>query len=146
MKAKHPELSEGYIKRGRGRPRKYPISKKELDFGCNKYDNFFTLNNRGPSQEMTIRILNYTPQSRMRKETVNHPKVCKSPRLEEGKIIDLNSLIQDIFKFIYKGENSDKIFSKPNNYKDNPILNNISIGKEISKKDKKEKTCDDVFL
>ena len=64
---------------------------------------------------------------------------------EEGKIIDLNSLIEDVFKFIYQGQNSDKLFSKPKNYKDNPILNNISIGKEISNKDKKEKTCDDIL-
>ena len=64
---------------------------------------------------------------------------------EEGKIIDLNSLIEDVFKFIYQGQNSDKLFSKPKNYKDNPILNNISIGKEISNKNKKEKTCDDIF-
>ena len=112
MKTKHSELHEGSTIRGRGRPKKYPLTNNKSDFETNKFENFFNLNNRGP---------------------------------EEGKIIDLNSLIEDVFEFIYQGQNSDKLFSKPKNYKDNPILNNISIGKEISNKDKKEKTCDDIL-
>ena len=112
MRTKHSELHEGSTIRGRGRPKKYPLTNNKSDFEINKFENFFNLNNRGP---------------------------------EEGKIIDLNSLIEDVFKFIYQGQNSDKLFSKPKNYKDNPILNNISIGKEISNKDKKEKTCDDIL-
>lgn len=64
---------------------------------------------------------------------------------EEGKIIDLNSLIPEVFKLIYESQYTDKLFSKIKNYKDNPILNNLSIGNEISKKAKNEKTCDDLF-
>ena len=66
MKTKHSELHEGSTIRGRGRPKKYPLTNNKSDFEIKKFENFFNLNNRGP---------------------------------EEGKIIDLNSLIEDVFKF-----------------------------------------------
>jgi len=64
---------------------------------------------------------------------------------EEGKNIDLNYLIPEVFKFIYESKYSDKLFSKIKSYKDNPILNNLSTGNEISNKTTNEKTCDEVF-
>ena len=44
---------EGQPKRGRGRPRKYP-PKTAGDFETTKYDVFFTSNNRGPEEGLTI--------------------------------------------------------------------------------------------
>ena len=53
---------------------------------------------------------------------------------EEGKDIDINTVVQDVYQFIFLGQNSDKLFSKPNNYQDNPILNNLVIQSPISNK------------
>ena len=64
---------------------------------------------------------------------------------EEGKIIDINSVIQNVFSFIYQSQTSDKLFSKPKSYKENPILNNLANESPISNKPKNEKTCDEVF-
>ena len=44
-KTKHPELLEGQAKRGRGRPRKYPL-KSACDFESTKYDTFFNVEMR----------------------------------------------------------------------------------------------------
>ena len=64
---------------------------------------------------------------------------------EEGQKIDINSVVQDVFQFIYLGSNSDKLFSKPKNYGEIPILNNLVLQNPISNKKKSEKCCDDVF-
>jgi hypothetical protein len=110
IKTKHPELLEALPRTGRGRPRKYsPING---DFETNKYDVFFTLENRKP---------------------------------EEGKEIDINSLVLEIFQFIYRAQTSEKLFSKPKNYQVNPILNNLVLQSPLVNKSKNEKTCDDVF-
>ena len=52
---------------------------------------------------------------------------------EEGKSIDINSVIQNVFSFIYQSQNSDKLFSKPKTYKENPILNNLANEKKMRK-------------
>ena len=64
---------------------------------------------------------------------------------EEGKSIDINSVVQNVFSFIYQSQTSDKLFSKPKTYKENPILNNLANESPISTKPKNEKTCDEVF-
>ena len=64
---------------------------------------------------------------------------------EEGKSIDINSVVQNVFSFIYQSQTSDKLFSKPKTYKENPILNNLANESPISTKQKNEKTCDEVF-
>ena len=64
---------------------------------------------------------------------------------EEGKEIDMNSVVDEVFKFIYQGPNSDKLFSKPNNYKENPILNNLVNQSPISSLPKNQRCCDEVF-
>ena len=46
---------EGQIKRGRGRPRKYP-PKPVSDFESTKYDNFFNLPNRKLEEGVTLNI------------------------------------------------------------------------------------------
>ena len=55
IKTKHPETLEGQIKRGRGRPRKYP-PKKVSDFETTKYDNFFSLPNRKAEDGKSLNI------------------------------------------------------------------------------------------
>ena len=102
---------EGQIKRGRGRPRKYP-PKAVLDFENTKYDNFFNADNR---------------------------------KAEEGKTLNIPVLVQNVFNFIYQGNYKDKLFSKPSQYQENPILNNLVNNASISEKAKNEKTCDDAF-
>ena len=102
---------EGQIKRGRGRPRKYP-PKAVLDFENTKYDNFFNADNR---------------------------------KAEEGKTLNLPVLVQNVFNFLYQGNYKDKLFSKPSQYQENPILNNLVNNASISEKAKNEKTCDDAF-
>ena len=64
---------------------------------------------------------------------------------EEGKDIDINTVVQDVYQFIFLGQNSDKLFSKPNNYQENPILYNLVLQNPISNKKKSEKCCDDIF-
>ena len=46
---------EGQIKRGRGRPRKYP-PKPQLDFESTKYENFFNLPNRKAEERIILNI------------------------------------------------------------------------------------------
>ena len=53
IKTKHPETLEGQIKRGRGRPRKYP-PKEVSDFENTKYSNFFSQPNRKKEEEKNI--------------------------------------------------------------------------------------------
>ena len=62
----------------------------------------------------------------------------------DGQYIDILSLVQDIFSFIYESPISDKLFSKPKSYKDNPILNNL-VSQNTINKPKNEITCDEVF-
>ena len=64
---------------------------------------------------------------------------------DEGISIDMPSLVQEVFHFIYEGPNSNKLFSHPKTYEENPILNNLVKNSEVSTKPKNEKTCDEVF-
>ena len=38
---------------------------------------------------------------------------------EEGKTIDILSLVEEAFSFIYQSPKSDKLFSKPETYREN---------------------------
>ena len=53
IKNKHPDTLEGQIKRGRGRPRKYP-PKEVSDFENKKYPNFFDQANRKAEEGKNI--------------------------------------------------------------------------------------------
>ena len=64
---------------------------------------------------------------------------------EEGKEIDINSLVQEVFQSIYKTKASEKLFSKPNNYQENPILNNLVLQSPLVNRPNNEKTCDEAF-
>ena len=64
---------------------------------------------------------------------------------EEGKFIDIIQLVQEVFKFIYEAPTSDKLFSKPKTYQENPILNNLANQSPPSVKIKSQKSCDEVF-
>ena len=111
IRTKHPERLEGQIKRGRGRPRKYP-PKPQLDFENTKYDNFFDIPTRKP---------------------------------EEGVTNDIQRIIEEVFNSIYLGPYANKLFSKPNNYKENYILDNLYNNGKISEKPRNERNCDEVF-
>ena len=64
---------------------------------------------------------------------------------EEGKEIDINSLVQEVFQSIYKAKTSEKLFSKPNNYQENTILNNLVLQSPLVNRPNNEKTCDEAF-
>ena len=64
---------------------------------------------------------------------------------EEGVNIDIIPLVQEVFDFLYRGQYANKLFSSPKSYEENYILNNLANNTEISKKNKNEKTCDEVF-
>ena len=64
---------------------------------------------------------------------------------EEGKEMDIKEVVQEVFEFIYQGSSSDKLFSKPNNYQENPILNNLVLQSPVTTKPKNQRTCDEVF-
>ena len=125
---KHPETSEGQIKRGRGRPRKYP-PKAVSDFENTKYSVFFTMQNR--KSEEGINIDNEIP-----------------------KII--NTVFDDIFKGQYKEKlfsrpqkvEEDPLFNnllnKKENLNENENNNNIN-NINNNNQEKKEKNCNEVF-
>lgn len=54
IKNKHSEILKGQPKRSKGRPRKYP---QKEDFEHSKYNNFFSLNERGPKDGNSFDIL-----------------------------------------------------------------------------------------
>ena len=64
---------------------------------------------------------------------------------EEGVNIDIIPLVQEVFEFLYGGQYANKLFSTPTSYKENSILNNLANNAEFSKKNKNEKSCDEVF-
>ena len=57
----------------------------------------------------------------------------------------MKSLVEEVFKFIYQASTSNKLFSHPNSYEENPILKNLVENASVSQKPKSEKTCDEVF-
>lgn len=57
----------------------------------------------------------------------------------------MSALAEEIFTFLYKAPTASKLFSRPQTYQDNPILNNLVLGSPISTKPKPEKNCDEVF-
>ena len=54
--------------------------------------------------------------------------------------------MENVFNSLYKGEYKTKLFSQPNTYQDNQILNNLATGANLPEKQKNEKTCDDAFF
>ena len=50
-----------------------------------------------------------------------------------------------MFELIYKGNHRDKLFSHPESFEENPILNNLKEDSPISDKPKNTKSCDEVF-
>ena len=57
----------------------------------------------------------------------------------------MKELVEEIFDFLYKGQYAANLFSHPQNYQENPILNNLVLNSNISTKPKDKKTCDEVF-
>jgi len=53
--------------------------------------------------------------------------------------IDVLSVIKEVFSFIYESPSSNKLFSKPKSYKDNPVLADLAQRKSILDKPKKWK-------
>ena len=54
--------------------------------------------------------------------------------------------MQNVFNSLYKGDYKTKLFSQPNSYQENEILNNLATGANLPEKQKNEKTCDDAFF
>ena len=69
-----------------------------------------------------------------------------SPRCpEEGKTINTPNVVKEVFELIYKGSHMDKLFSHPQSFEENPILDNLNKDSPISDKPKNTKSCDEVF-
>ena len=66
-------------------------------------------------------------------------------RSAENNSIDVLSVIKEVFSFIYESPSSNKLFSRPKSYKDNPVLADLAQRRSILDKPKNEKTCDEVF-
>ena len=64
---------------------------------------------------------------------------------KEGILLDIKKIVENVFEFIYKGKYSDKLFSKPEKYEYNYILNNLVKNENLPLKQKSEKNCDEVF-
>ena len=62
-----------------------------------------------------------------------------------GAEINIKKVVENVFQFIYKGKYKDKLFSKPEKYDDNYILNNLVKNAQLPLKLKNEKCCDEVF-
>ena len=62
-----------------------------------------------------------------------------------GAEINIKKVVENVFQFIYKGKYKDKLFSKPEKYEDNFILNNLVKNAQLPLKLKNEKCCDEVF-
>ena len=108
---------------------------------------------------LIILVLNILLQIYKKEEEEDHPKPkidfetdkyynyfeLEKRKQDEGKSIDIISLVQEIFDFIYKGKYSEKLVSKYDKSEDNPILINLLEGKETVIKPNKEKTSDEIF-
>ena len=64
---------------------------------------------------------------------------------EEGKSIIVHNVVNQVFDFLYKGPNSDKLFSHPQTWEENPILKNLNENAPVTDKPKQQRTCDEVF-
>ena len=54
-------------------------------------------------------------------------------------------MVKEVFQFLYEGQYSNKLFSRPSTYEENPILKKLINNIPVSTKPKGEKTCDEVF-
>ena len=46
---------------------------------------------------------------------------------EEGTLLNIKNIVENVFNFIYKGNYADKLFSKPENCEDNFNIKSCSI-------------------
>jgi len=89
----------------------------------------------------------YPPKAISDFESTKYDSFFDAPnrKQEEGKNLNIEEIVQNAFNDLYKGSNKDKLFSHPNTYQENSILNNLVVGGPLPSKIKSEKTCDDVF-
>ena len=101
----------------------------------------------GQPKRVRGRPRKYPPKTNGDFETMKYDSFFNnSPRNpEEGKNINMQNVVNEVFDFIYKGAHSDKLFSHPNNYEENPILKNLYEDAPTSTKEKAQKTCNEVF-
>ena len=64
---------------------------------------------------------------------------------DDTKTIDITSVVTNVFDFLFKAESASKLFSHPAKIEDNVLLNNLNTKAAVTTKEKKDKTCDDVF-
>ena len=66
-------------------------------------------------------------------------------RTEDGNSFDVLPLVKEVFSFIYEAPTSNKLFSKPKNFTDIPVLYNLISRNIMPTKPNNEKTCDQGF-
>ena len=64
---------------------------------------------------------------------------------EQNAILNMPIIVQNAFNFIYNGNYKDKLFSHPQNYTENFILNNLVMDTKLPPKQKSETNCEEAF-
>ena len=64
---------------------------------------------------------------------------------KDDENINIKNIVENTFNFIYKGKYKEKLFSRPEKFEDNFILDNLVKNEKLPLKAKNEKNCDEVF-
>ena len=87
------------------------------------------------------------PKSESSFETTKYESFFHLPKRmsEPGAVLNMQSIVENAFNFIYKGNYKDKLFSHPENYTENFILDNLVKNTQLPPKQKIETSCDEAF-
>lgn len=89
----------------------------------------------------------YPPKSNNDFESTKYENFFKEPdRIPKpGETVDIKAICNEVYVFLFNGQHSDTLFSKPGDINDISILKNLLEGSEQNNKPKNERTCDEVF-
>ena len=89
----------------------------------------------------------YPPKQQADFESTKYESFFNLPhrKSEEGIIVNITKLVENVFNAIYLGPYADKLFSRPKSYEENFILNNLEKNEKISDKPRNIRSCDEVF-
>ena len=87
------------------------------------------------------------PKTESSFETTKYESFFHLPKrmCEQGVMLNIPNIVQTVFNFIYNGNYKDKLFSHPQNYSENFILDNLVKDTKLPQKQKSETSCDEAF-
>jgi hypothetical protein len=87
------------------------------------------------------------PQLENQFETIRYDNFFHSPKRknETGVQLNIKDIVEKVFDNIYKGKYTDKLFSHPENYTENFILDNLVKNTKLPMKQKLETNCNEAF-